>query len=331
MHEVTRRALFGAVAMGLAVERHHMPRMVGAQSLATPVAVSGDPLSSWTDGLVKTRILTFIAESTDPGHPNFVPKSLRIATFDNDGTLWCEYPAPAQAYFALSVARRIAETDLEASRKPIFHEVLDNSLDDVANIDPDQYYPLFDAVNSGTTQQRFIGLCRGWLETAVHPITKRRWIDMVYQPQRELMALLAANGFTIFVVTGTSVDFVRAYAPVIYGIPSWQLIGTSYDYGFETVNGRGQVFVTTEENTVVTDLQKSTSIALQIGLRPVVAVGNSDGDLEMLQYAKGGPTPPLTLLVHHTDADREFAYDRNYEWSPFVSALADASREGFTL
>jgi phosphoserine phosphatase len=325
---LTRRALFTGVALGMA--HGTMIRRVMAQD-ASPVPGGSDPLPSWADGPLKQRVLDFVTESVTEGQPFYLPPSQRIATFDNDGTLLCEYPAPAQAYFAVDLARQIAETDDEAARAPLFKDVLSGALDDVANNPPSGYYPLFDAINGNMTQQRYIAICRSWLQKAVHPVTGMRFVDMVYQPQLELLALLRANGFITFVVTGSSVDFIRAFAPVVYDTPNWSVIGTSYDYEFAVAGGKGQVMGSEVEDTVVVASNKATAIALQVGERPVIAVGNSDGDYEMLQYANGGPTPALTMLVHHTDAEREFAYDRDYEWSPLVNALAAAPAEGFAV
>ena len=318
----SRRALmaqgvFGAVALGMASSG-----LVRAQD-ATPVAVDPgqDPLPSWADGTLKESILTFVRNSVDPTHPDFVPASQRIATFDNDGTLWCEYPVPVQAYFSLELARKMAMSDPESGRAPVFRKAMEPSMNAMATNDPDEYYPIFDAVNDGLTQQRYIALCREWLETAKDPETGMRFVDMVYQPQLELLDLLRASGYVIFVVSGSALDFMRAFAPVVYGIPPWQLVGTNYAYGFGEVLGTGQVIASPHENVVVVNVDKATGIALHVGLRPIIAVGNSDGDLEMLQYAMGGPTPGLAMLVHHTDAVREYAYDRDYRWSPFSKAL----------
>lgn len=323
-----RSALFGAVALGLAARGR-----VAAQDATPEPGATDDPLPSWAEGPIKERILAFVAATIDQTGPGYVPVGDRIATFDNEGTLWCEYPAPAFAYFAVDLARQLVETDSEAARDPMLREIVGAAMADPTEglTAPSSYFPVFTELNGGMTQQRYIALCRDWLETATHPETGRRFIDMVYQPQLELLRLLDANGFMNFIVTGTSVDFVRAYAPVVYDIPAWRLIGTNYRYGFEQVDGAGQVVATDVGNTVVTGPNKATSIALDVGLRPIVAIGNSDGDLEMLQYAKGGPIPPLAMFVHHTDGEREYVYDRDYAWSPFTKALDLAPQQGIPL
>ncbi|MFM9105411.1 MAG: HAD family hydrolase [Chloroflexota bacterium] len=319
-----RSALFGATALGMAAARR------AAAQDATPRA-GADPLPSWADGPLKTGILAFVAAATDPGNPAFIPPAQRIATFDNDGTLMCEYPAPVQAFFAVDLTRQIGEADPEAARAPVFRRVLSGEYDDLTGAYPAGFSDVFNAVNGDMTQQRFIAFARAWFNRAVHPVTGMRFIDMVYQPQLELLDLLTANGFVPFVVSAGNVDVVRAFAPVVYGIPTWQLVGTSYDYEFAAADGQGQVMGTIDDARVISSANKATAIALQVGQRPVVAVGNSDSDTEMLEYAKGGPTPALTLLVHHTDGDREFAYDRDYAWSPFAAALDNAGTDGFTL
>lgn len=326
---LVRRSLFGALALGIAASS----ATTASAKDATPVAgeASSNPLPSWEAGPVKQAILDFVAESVSESRDGFVPVEQRIATFDNDGTLWCEYPAPAQAYFALQHARTMAATEPDAARNPLFREVLSGALDDVGNIDPANYYALFDQINRGMSQERYIAISRAWLDVAIHPDLGKRFVDLVYQPQLELLAFLKANEFTSFVVSGGKIDFMRAFAPVVYGLPPWRMIGTNYAYAFDDVSGDAEIIETTSLNEVVVEVNKATSIALQVGLRPVLAIGNSDGDLEMLQFAKGGLNPALALLVHHTDAVREYAYDRKYAWSPFSKALDLADKAGFML
>lgn len=324
----TRRRLLqgGTAALAVAVVR---PGASRAQS-ATPVA-GADPLPSWNEGPVKQRLVAFVAAANDPASPSYVPPEQRVATFDADGTLWCEWPASAATFFALDRARALAESDPEYARDPVLRDLLAGGFDDLQTVDLHKLYAVSALANADTTQQFVIAAARRWLQTAVNPATGRRWVDQVYQPQLELLAWLRDTGWTSFVVSGTPIDILRAFAPQVLGVPPWRVVGTSYDYGFATVNGDGQVVTSAALDAADVGIDKATAIALHIGLRPVLAAGNSDGDLEMLQYALGGPQPGLALLVHHTDAKREFAYDRDYRFSPCVVALDTAAKEGFVV
>lgn len=322
---MVRSVLFGAAALGMAAARFDT-----AAQEATPAATPayGDPLPSWADGPLKQRMLAYVADSVTKGHPGYLPPNQRVATFDIDGTLVCEYPAPMQAYFAVDMVRQIGEADAESARAPVFQRVLAGEFDDLTTVEPPGFLEVFDAVNGDMTQQRFVAFARRWLQFAIHPVTGKRFIDMVYQPQLEWLAHLRANGFATFLVSAGSVDVVRAYSLPLFDIPTWRVIGTSYDYEFAVSGGKGQVVGTSQ---VVALTNKASAIGLHVGERPVIAVGNSDADLPMLQYANGAPTPVLPMLVHHTDAEREFAYDRDYSWSPLVAGLSDAQAFGFGM
>jgi len=330
----SRRRLLGRAA-GIAA-------LAGAAAIAPPVALArqatpepaagADPLPSWNAGPLKRGIIEFVARSVDPAHEDWLPVDRRIAAFDNDGTLMAEYPMPASTSFVLDRARELVRTMPDYARDPAFAPLRDGAFDDPLNPEaPRLYLPIRKITNAGLTQQLSIAAARGWLQDAVNPADGRRWVDSAYRPMLELLALLHANDYTTFVVTGSEVDFVRAFAPEVYGIPTWRVIGTDYAYGYSAVDGRGQVTTTSQDMLNMTGPNKATAIALHVGQRPVIAVGNSDGDQQMLEYAAGGIGPSLTLMLHHTDAAREFAYDRDYPWSPFDRTLDAMPKLGFSM
>ncbi len=290
-----------------------------------------DPLPSWRDGAAKAAIVGFVQRVTDPNGPDFVPERERVATFDNDGTLWCEQPVYTQAVFALDRARAMAAEDPALKERPAFAAILTNDLAAMAKFTETELGELVAATHSGMSPESFVGLSRSWLRTAEHPRFRRPYTDLVYQPQIELLTYLRASGFKTFIVTGGGVDFVRGFAQECYGIPPEQVVGSSTKTRFESSEDRGQLLKLPAINSVDDGPGKPMNIDLHIGRRPILAFGNSDGDLAMLEYTYAGKGPRLMLIVHHDDADREYAYDRKSRVGRLDKALDAASRRGWAV
>jgi phosphoglycolate phosphatase-like HAD superfamily hydrolase len=268
---------------------------------------------------------------TEAGGPDFVSPPDRIATFDNDGTLWCEQPVYVQAVFALDRARAMVEHDAALEAKEAFRVLLSKDRQTMARLGEHEIAELVGATHAGMTPEAFVGLSREWLAHAEHPRFRRLYKDCRYQPQLELLAFLAAHDFRTFLVTGGGVDFVRAFAEPAYNVPPERVIGSSTKTRYEAHDDRGELFKLPVLNSVDNGPGKPMNINLQVGRRPILAFGNSDGDLEMLQYTAAGRGPRLMLLVHHDDAAREYAYDRESAVGRLDKALDAAARRGWTV
>jgi phosphoserine phosphatase len=283
-----------------------------------------DPLPSWNEGPAKQRLLEFVRTSTNPSHPNHVPESERIAVFDNDGTLWVEQPTYTQIAFALDRVRALAPEHPEWKTTEPFASVLANDLSGLSHAD---IFAIVAATHAGMTREEFMIDVREWLATTTHPRFDRPFTELAYQPMLELLELLRGRGYKTFIVTGGTIDFVRAFARETYGIPSEQVVGTRLEIEYERRDGRG-VLVRKPKIDFNNDKQgKPAGIAIQIGKRPVLAFGNSDGDFEMLEYS----SPGLGLIVHHDDADREYAYDRKSSIGRLDRALDEAKGRGWVV
>lgn len=289
------------------------------------------PLPSWNDGPARAALLDFVARVTDESGPEYVPPPERIATFDNDGTLWCEQPVYVQAVFALDRARVMAAENPALAEQPAFRAILTNDRDAMARFGESELGELVAATHAGMTPEAFVEIARDWLATAEHPRFHRLYTDCIYQPQLELLAYLRAHGFKTFIVTGGGIDFVRAYGDPAYGIPPQQVVGSSTKTRFEADGDEARLVKLPEVNSIDDKDGKPININLHIGRRPILAFGNSDGDLAMLQYTAAGPGPRLMLLVHHDDADREYAYDRNSPVGRLDLAWDEADRRGWTV
>lgn len=294
---------------------------------ATPaLAQGGDPLPSWNDGQAKTAIVDFVTRTTLEGGPDFVPVPERIATFDNDGTLWAEKPLYVQLYFALERIRELAPDHPEWETQEPFASLLKGDMEGAAKGGMKALLEVVMATHAGMTSEEFQDMVGKWIATARHPGTKRLYTGMVYQPMLELLAYMRANGYKTFIVSGGGIEFMRPWTHTVYGIPPEQVVGSSVATRFEMRDGKP---VTVREPKVgfIDDKEgKPVGINLHIGRRPVAAFGNSDGDLQMLQYATAGEGARFALLVRHTDGEREFAYDKGAE-----NALAAAARNGWTV
>jgi phosphoserine phosphatase len=297
-------------------------------------STAADPLPSWNDGPTRRAILAFVARVTNEGSPDFVPPPERIAVFDNDGTLWPENPMPFQAAFAVDELRRRVATRPELASDPMVQAALDGDLAKLlAGEHLDGVLRVLALTHAGMTTDAFRDAVEAWLTAARHPRYGRRYDELTYQPMQELLRHLRANGFKNFIVSGGGADFMRAWVERVYGIPPEQVVGSTARTTFELLDGR-PVLTKTLDHLFVNDKQgKPPGIHQFIGRRPVACFGNSDGDHAMLQYTTiANPRPSLGLIVHHTDGDREYAYDAvTKSTGKLVEALEEAPRRGWLV
>ena len=289
------------------------------------------PLASWNDGGAKSQILDFVARVTEQGSPDFVPPAERNATFDNDGTLWCEQPMQTQVFFLIDRTKELAGRDPTLRERQPFKALLELDFKTLMGLGKQAIFELVFATHSGMREEEFDPIARNWLAKARHPKFGRLFKECTYRPQLELLSLLRRNGFKIYIVTGGGIDFVRACSEEVYDIPREQVVGSSQKLRFDVNEGLGGVMKLAELNTFNDRESKPQNIALHVGRRPILAFGNSDGDLAMLRYTKTGKGRRLALLLHHDDAEREVAYDREFRLSPLNEALEKADCYGITV
>jgi phosphoglycolate phosphatase-like HAD superfamily hydrolase len=302
--------------------------------LAVPNLAVGqtDPLPSWKDGAVKTSITDFVSRVTKPDGPEFVPTAQRIATFDNDGTLWCEQPFYSQLAFAIDSVRSMAPSHPEWRGKDPFKSLLAGDKKALAATGEKGLAEIINVTHAGMTTEQFANAVIDWTKTARHPRFKRPYTELVYQPMLELLAYLRANGFKTFVVSGGGVEFMRPWMERVYGIPPEQVIGSSGVVKFEgNSKGKPSLLKTPKIEFVDDGPGKPAGINRFIGRRPIFAFGNSDGDLQMLQWTMAGDGARFAGLVHHTDAEREYAYDRRSKIGKLDKALDEANVKGWTV
>ncbi len=285
-------------------------------------------LPSWTDGSIKNRILDFVARVTSHASVEFVPAAERIAVFDDDGTLWCEYPIQAQLLFAFERIDQLAKDDPELAQKQPHKAFLERDMELIAEFGQRRMFQFALAAFAGMSTDEFNRRVKQWIATAENVQLARRCRDCVYQPQIELLEFLHARGFKVFIVSSGGVEFIRAFVEELYGIPPERVIGSSEKARYEIHGGEATLVHAAEINSFDDGEAKAENINLHIGRRPIFAFGNSDGDLAMLRYTTTGPGKRLALLLHHDDPEREFAYDRNFELSPLDRALARAEHCG---
>jgi hypothetical protein len=289
------------------------------------------PLPSWNDSAARSAILDLVARVTKEGGPEFAPPSERIATFDNDGTLCCEQPLQTQFHFAFDRVKELAAKDPAMGERPTFKAVLERDYNTLFGLGMQALMELAFATHAGMTDEDFDEIARGWLATAKHPKFGRLFKHCIYRPQVELLAYLRDNGFKTYIVSAGGADFMRAFADEAYGVPREQVIGSSVKLRFDGGGERASLTKLPELNVFNDREAKPQSIGLHIGRRPLLAFGNSDGDLAMMRYAKSGSGPRLALLLHHDDAEREVAYDREFRLSPLAEALDKAEAYGITV
>jgi phosphoglycolate phosphatase-like HAD superfamily hydrolase len=300
--------------------------------LLADAAMAADPLPSWNDTGTKRAIVAFVDKITTAGSPDFVPVAERIATFDNDGTLWAEQPMYFEYLFAVDRLRTLAATHPEwATQEPFASLIKGDFKGALANGGLAAVTKLLTVTHGGMTTDEFDLIVRQWIADARHPTTARPYTDMVYQPMLELLAYLRANGFKTFIVSGGESEFMRPWVERIYGIPPEQVVGTSIKTRFELRDGKPALVRLPELDFVDDNGGKPVGIHSHIGRRPIASFGNSDGDHEMLQWTTAGRGARFALLVHHTDATREWAYDRQSFVGHLDKALDEASSRGWTV
>jgi len=307
-----------------------IPAVMGGL-LALAIPAFGDPLPAWNDGPAKNAILSFVKAVTDPQSEDFVPPDDRIATFDNDGTLWVEQPMYTQLAFALDRIRELAPAHPEWRDNPVLKAAIDGDLKALAASGMKGLAEVVMATHAGMTPAEFETIVRTWLATARDPKFKRPYTELVYQPMLELLAYLRENGFRTYIISGGGIEFMRPWAREIYGIPPAQVVGSSIRTTFATVDGKPTLTRLPELNFIDDNAGKPVGIHQHIGQRPIAAFGNSDGDLEMLQWVTGGGGRRLGMIVHHTDAGREYAYDRHTAFGRLDKAMDMAPAEGWVL
>lgn len=305
--------------------------LAGGSSLLATEAQLADPLPSWNDSAPKRAIVSFVQRVTKEGSPDFVPRPERVAVFDNDGTLWSEQPMYFQAFFILDRIRALAPQRPEWKDKEPFASVLRGEVKATLGGGEHALLEMAMATHTGMSTEEFEALVADWLRSAKHPTTGRLYTEMVYQPMLELLAYLRAYGFKTFIVSGGGIEFVRAFSEGVYGIPPEQVIGSSIKTRYEVHNGKPVIMRLPELNFLDDKAGKPAAIQHHIGRRPVIAFGNSDGDFEMLEWTTGGHGPRLGVLIHHDDAVREWAYDRESHVGRLDRALAEAPKRGWSL
>jgi phosphoglycolate phosphatase-like HAD superfamily hydrolase len=294
-------------------------------------SLAQEPLPSWSDTATKKAIFTFVERVTRQGSPEFVPVAERIATFDNDGTLWAEQPIYTQLAFALDRVKVLAPLHPEWKDHEPFASLLKGDIKGALAGGEPAIFEIVTVTHSGMTTEEFEKIVSDWIATAKHPVTGHLYSEMVYQPMLELLAYLRANGFKTFIVSGGGIDFMRVFAERVYGIPPEQIVGSSGKLAFELLDGRPLLMKLPAFNFNDDKAGKPVGIQMHIGRRPIAAFGNSDGDLQMLEWAKGGGGVRFALIVHHTDAEREWAYDRTSSIGRLDKALDAAQAEGWTV
>jgi len=288
-------------------------------------------LSVWADGAAKTAILRFIERVTDVDGSEFVPPEDRIATFDNDGTLWCEQPLQTQFFFGRDQLQKMAAEDPGLKERQPYKAFLEHDIGTINKLGKRGFFEVASAAHAGMTEDDFHAHARDWLAHARNPANGQRFVDLVYRPQLELMEYLRQNGFRVFIVSGGGIDLIRAFSEEVYGVARSQVVGSSVRTRMEVSDGKVDLLKLAELQSFDDRETKVQNIALHIGRRPIFAFGNSDGDLAMLQYTLSGIGPRLALLLHHDDGEREFAYDREFAVSPLAEALDRAVEFGIEV
>jgi len=305
--------------------------------MSVTVAVAEDPLSSWNDGAAKKNIMAFVGKVTTQGSPEFVPPAERIATFDNDGTLWPSHPMYTQLAFALDRIKALAPKHPEWKTKQPFKAVLDNDLKALAAGGEKGMVELVMASHAGMSTAEFEAIVTDWLDKARHPRFKRRYTELAYQPMLELLTFLRASGFKTFIVSGGGVEFMRPMTEAVYGIPPEQVVGSTIETKYEVKDGKPVLMRLPKIDFIDDKAGKPVGINKFIGRRPIAAFGNSSGDREMLEWTGAGSGSRLMMLVFHDDAEREYAYGPanglpDTKFGTFPQSLMDeAKKKGWVV
>ncbi|WP_111669873.1 HAD family hydrolase [Algoriphagus litoralis] len=288
-------------------------------------------LETWNQGANKEAIEAFVQKTTDPNSPDFVPEKSRIAVFDNDGTLWAEQPFYFQLAYGIDYVKKEATNHPEWSKDPVLKAAIDGDLNGILAGGEKGLIELVMKSHSGMTEDEFTQNVASWLGSAKHPETGKPYQQMVYQPMLELLEFLRENGYKTFIVSGGGIDFLRVWAEEVYGIPPYQVVGSSIKSVYEEKDGKMVIVKTPELNFIDDKTGKPVGIHQHIGMKPIIAVGNSDGDFQMLEYTTGAEGPRLGILLHHTDAEREFAYDSLSHIGQLKRGLVEGPSRGWLI
>jgi phosphoserine phosphatase len=298
----------------------------------THATATTDPLASWNEGSSKSAIIAFVKAVTDQSGADYVQPSERIAVFDNDGTLWSEQPAYFQFFFAIDRVKELATEHPEWKNKQPFQAALEGDMESLAASGEEGLVELVMATHAGMTNDEFTDIVKKWLQTAKHPTLHKPYTELVYKPMLELLDYLRTNGFKTFIVSGGGIEFMRPWTEQVYGIPPEQVVGSSIASKFEMRDGKPVLLREAKLNFIDDKAGKPVGINQHIGRRPIFAFGNSDGDLQMLQYTTLGSTGKrFAGIVHHTDGEREFAYDRDSHMGRLDKGLVEAKKNGWTV
>jgi len=300
-------------------------------ALSFSAAQASDPLPSWNVGKTKQAIIHFVEQVTDQGGENYVPPAERIATFDNDGTLWVEAPIYTQLLFAFEQVKKLAPQHPEWLTTQPFKALLEGDMKAVSASGKKGLLEIVMVTHSGMSAAEFEQEAGDWLRTATHPRFKRPYTEIVYQPQLELLKYLRANEFKTFIVSGGGIAFMRPITEEVYGIPPEQVVGSSVVSEYQVEEGKTKLVRMPKLNFFNDKAAKPVGIYEHIGRRPILAFGNSDGDMQMIEYTTAGDGLRLGLFVHHTDAEREYAYDRDGHVGTFDKALDKADKKGWLV
>lgn len=298
--------------------------------LLSPLVLA-EPLPSWKDGAAKQAILDFVAAVTAADGPDYVPPPARIAVFDNDGTLWVEQPMYTQLAFAIDRVKTLAPQHPEWKNQQPFKAVLEGDLDALAEAGKEGLLELLMATHAGMTVEEFETIVSDWITAARHPKYDRPYTELVYQPMLELLDYLRANDFKTFIVSGGGIEFMRPWVEQVYGIPPEQAVGSSIEVEYKIQDGEPVLVRLPEIEFIDDKAGKPVGIHKFIGRRPILAAGNSDGDLQMLQWTTAGEGPRLGLIIRHDDAEQEYAYDRESHFGRLDEALQQAPEAGWTV
>ncbi|NOQ63783.1 MAG: haloacid dehalogenase-like hydrolase [Methyloprofundus sp.] len=315
------KILYSAIALSLA--------LTGCSALPTAQII--DPLPSWNEGQSKTNIIHFVNTVTNPLNPDYVPANERIATFDNDGTLWSEQPIYFQLLFAIDRVKQLAPQHPEWQYTQPFKAVLENDKQALLAAGKKGLLELIMATHAGLTSAEFTQIVKNWLATAKHPKFNRPYTELVFQPMLELLSYLRANEFKTYIVSGGGIEFMRPWVESVYGIPPEQVIGSSIKTKFEIRDNKPVLVRLAKINFFNDKADKPVAINQQIGRRPIAAFGNSDGDLQMLQWTAAGAGARFMMLIHHTDALREYAYDKDSHIGKLDQAMDFAQQGNWTV
>jgi phosphoglycolate phosphatase-like HAD superfamily hydrolase len=305
--------------------------LAATASARVSLAGDGDPLPSWADSQARRKIIDFVDATTTEGSSSFIPSAERIAVFDNDGTLWCEQPAYFQLFFAIDRIRAMAADHPEWQETEPYRSVLANDLHALAAQGEHGLLEVVMQTHAGMSVEAFQAIVADWIRTARHPKFNRGFDTLVYVPMLELLAYLRARGYQTWIVSGGGVEFMRVFAERTYGIPPQQVVGSSIATEFQLVGGKPALIRLPKIDFIDDKAGKPVGINRFIGRRPVFCAGNSDGDLQMLQWTTAAPGPRFGMIVHHTDRQREYAYDRTSAVGRLDKALDAAPSEGWLV